>query len=327
MENETNTSPNSKITVKAAAALWLSEKHLFVKPSSYAKYAHTIQNYILPYLSDKYIDELNTLYLTEYLRFLLEKGRLDGKGGLSPKTVHDIYVIIRSILQTSELTWETTGKISRIPNLWKRAVHISVLDTDSRKKLEKWLFVNADDKRCMGILLCLYTGMRLGEICALKWENIYPDKGFIRVNSTIQRIQNINAKSDEPRTQVICSPPKSLASCRDIPLPQFILELLQKDFPYPQGSCFFLTGKLDFLEPRSYQNCFKHYLSVNKISPVNFHALRHTFATRCVVAGVDIKSLSEILGHASIQMTLNYYVHPSIDDKRRQIELLSKDAF
>lgn len=158
--------------------------------------------------------------------------------------------------------------------------------------------------------------MRLGEICALKWENIYLDEGFIRINSTLQRIQNVDAKEGESRTQVVCSPPKSIASSRDIPLPRFILKLLESDPLRPDVDYFFLTGSTEFLEPRTYQNHFKQYLSVNEIQPINFHALRHTFATRCIAAGVDIKSLSEILGHSSVQMTLNYYVHPSMDDKR-----------
>lgn len=129
------------------------------------------------------VAEINTGYLTEYLRMLLQEGRVDGTGGLAPKTVHDIYVIIRSILKLAEETWDTANRVSRVSNLWRRTVYVPILDTVSREKLESWLFKNREDKRCLGVLLCLYTGMRLGEICALKWENIYLDEGFIRINS------------------------------------------------------------------------------------------------------------------------------------------------
>lgn len=324
MKKELKQAENAKITVKMAVELWLSGKRLFAKPSTYAKYVHTVRSHILPHLGEMSVAEINTGYLTEYLRMLLQEGRVDSTGGLAPKTVHDIYVIIRSILKLAEETWDTANRVSRVSNLWRRTVYVPILDPASREKLESWLFKNREDKRCLGILLCLYTGMRLGEICALKWENIYLDEGFIRINSTLQRIQNVDAKEGEPRTQVVCSPPKSIASSRDIPLPRFILKLLKSDPLRPDVDYFFLTGSTEFLEPRTYQNHFKQYLSVNEIQPINFHALRHTFATRCIAAGVDIKSLSEILGHSSVQMTLNYYVHPSMDDKRRQIELLDQ---
>lgn len=101
-------------------------------------------------------------------------------------------------MKLAEETWDTANRVSRVSNLWRRTVYVPILDTASREKLESWLFKNREDKRCLGVLLCLYTGMRLGEICALKWENIYLDEGFIRINSTLQRIQNVDAKEGEP---------------------------------------------------------------------------------------------------------------------------------
>lgn len=312
-----------RITMNRAAEEWLAERRLFIKTSTYARYMHTLQLHILPYLGNEYIDELDAARLNLYLKTLLERGRADKKGGLASKTVYDIYVIVKAVIRLAEENYHVSGYIPRFSNLWRKGSHVTVLDISSRTKLETYLLSRKTNPQCMGILLCLYTGMRLGEICALKWENIHLEAGFIRISSTIQRIQNVE-NSMGPKTQIICSSPKSMASSREIPLPEFLLDILRRYPPKSDLNLYFLTGTCQFIEPRTYQNHFKSYLRLNQIPDINFHALRHTFATRCVIAGVDIKSLSEILGHSSVQMTLNYYVHPSLEDKRKQLELISQ---
>lgn len=314
---------NKLITLEQASNAWLSQKQLFTKPSTYAKYTHILRRHILPRLGSQCIEELDTGSVSSFLKLLLQEGRIDGSGGLSSKTVHDIYMVLRSIIRFSEECLHTAARITRTPGIWRRNPKVSVLDAPFRIVLENFLLSQKQNPCCLGILLCLYTGIRLGEICALKWENIHLKGGFIRIVSTLQRIQNVE-NADGPKTRIICSPPKSLASSREIPLPEFLLEILRQGCPKYDLNSFFLTGSSHFLEPRSYQNHFKAYLKINEIPEINFHALRHTFATRCVLAGVDIKSLSEILGHSSVQMTLNYYVHPSLEDKRRQIALLER---
>ena len=311
------------ITLRYAAEKWLEERRLFVKPSTYARYIHTLRIHILPHLEHECIGKLDTGRLNLYLQMLLSEGRIDKKGGLAPKTVYDIYVIVKAIIRFAEKNYQISGYLPRTSNLWKRGSHVTVMDVPSRVKLETFLLSNTANPCCLGILLCLYTGMRLGEICALKWENIHLEGGFIRIASTLQRIQNVEDDSGK-KTRIICSPPKSRASSREIPLPGFLLNILRLYPPKSDLNLYFLTGTCRFVEPRTYQNCFKSYLKLNQLPDINFHALRHTFATRCVIAGVDIKSLSEILGHSSVQMTLNYYVHPSLEDKRRQIELISQ---
>ena len=124
MKKELKQAENAKITVKMAVELWLSGKRLFAKPSTYAKYVHTVRSHILPHLGEMSVAEINTGYLTEYLRMLLQEGRVDGTGGLAPKTVHDIYVIIRSILKLAEETWDTANRVSRVSNLWRRTVYV-----------------------------------------------------------------------------------------------------------------------------------------------------------------------------------------------------------
>jgi integrase len=171
-----------------------------------------------------------------------------------------------------------------------------------------------------GILLTLFTGLRIGELCALKWNKIDLKNGFLSVEESMQRIQNYSNESPY-KTRIIVTNPKSLSSIRRIPLPEFILSILKP--LCNQENAFLLTGSSEkFMEPRTLQYKFKKILCDLNIRVLNFHALRHTFATRCVEAGFDVKSLSEILGHASVNVTLNRYVHPSDEIKLQNMKKL-----
>ena len=173
----------------------------------------------------------------------------------------------------------------------------------------------------MGILICLFTGLRIGEICALRWSDISLDEQYIHIHQTMQRIQT---KDDEKsKTSVVILTPKSSCSIRRVPIPDNLLYLMT-EFQAPENA-FLLTGKeKKYMEPRTLENHFKTIINLCSIDKANFHALRHTFATRCVELGFDVKSLSEILGHASVNITLNRYVHPSMELKKRNMNMLSE---
>lgn len=168
----------------------------------------------------------------------------------------------------------------------------------------------------MGILLCLSTGLRLGEICALKCSDIDLHTKTLRVNSTVQRIAVDGCGT---KTILYENKPKSIYSVREIPLSEGVVRLLKA---FPMDGKYLIKGDAP-MEPRTYQNKLKSYLRQAGIEHKNFHALRHTFATNCIESGMDAKSLSEILGHANVQITLNRYVHPSIALKRQQMNGLS----
>ena len=193
------------VTFEQAARDWMAARRLFVKPSTYARYVHTLSRHILPHLASEEIQALDTARVNLYLKMLLEQGRIDKKGGLAPKTVSDVYVIVKAIIRLAEDTYQISGRLSRSSNLWKKSGRVVILDTSSRIRLESFLLSNSADPICTGILLCLYTGMRLGEICALKWENIHLEAGFIQISSTLQRIQDV--ETDGPRTKIISGPP------------------------------------------------------------------------------------------------------------------------
>ena len=170
-----------------------------------------------------------------------------------------------------------------------------------------------------GIFLCLSTGLRLGEICSLKWVDIDQERRLLHVNRTVQRIKS---KEGPAKTVLLETAPKSVFSNREIPMPDTLLALLM---PFKKAGQEYILCTNKPMEPRTYQNHFKRYLGETKIPNYNFHTLRHTFATNCIDSGMDIKSLSEILGHSNVQITLDRYVHPSMDTKRKYINALSVD--
>lgn len=201
-----------------------------------------------------------------------------------------------------------------LPKINKK--EIQILSNKEKQKLEKYC-IEQNSLKSLGILICLNTGLRVGEVCALRWENIDFETRRIHVEKTIERIYS----KEENKTIVIIDTPKSMTSIRTIPINSKLYNILKQ----MRGKCkktdFVLTGLSDhYVEPRNYQYNFKEILKKSKIKRYKFHTLRHTFATNCIEAGMDIKSLSEILGHADVSITLNIYVHSSDKTKRKYLE-------
>lgn len=208
-----------------------------------------------------------------------------------------------------------------------RSIHIGrsqkkdlrVLSLDEQKRLCNYLYSDLNGYN-LGILLCLFTGMRIGEVCALTWNDISLSEKTIHISKTLQRIQNHNGETT--KTRIVITSPKSTCSIRIIPIPENLVTLLVRYQTVSTG--FFMTNsECKFIEPRTMQNHFKAVLKECSIAPANYHALRHTFATRCIELGFDIKSLSEILGHASVNITMNRYVHPTLTLKKENMDRLS----
>ena len=191
------------------------------------------------------------------------------------------------------------------------------MPTDDRIRLEHYL-LQSNDLTKYGILLALYSGMRIGEICALKWSNINLKSGTVSVCQTLQRLQD---RENKGKTKIYISEPKTQSSKRIIPIPDFLTELLKTIQPQ-NNHTFLLTGTKSPIEPKTLENAFKRCLKKCNIPRINFHILRHTFATRCVELGFDMKSLSEILGHASMGTTLSIYAHPTLECKRNNMKKL-----
>lgn len=292
---------------------WLAEKRLKVKPSTYEKYLYEADTRLRPNLGHIPLSELTLNRIEEYLLSL----QSDGKG-LAPKTVSDILVIIKdtfNFMKSREIAavCELKRLKIRIPQKEMR-----VFSLEEQEKLVSFLMKDLDISKC-GILLSLYTGIRLGELCALKWENVSAEKRSIKIKGTVQRLRTNNGKN---KTGLFLTEPKSDTSSRESPLPTFLSELL---FQFrSESENFILSESSEHLpDPRTVQYKFKRYLSECGIGDANFHALRHTFATRCVELGFEIKSLSEILGHSSVNITLNRYVHSSLKLKADNMNKLT----
>ena len=304
-----------KLTVREAAEQWLSSAKLRVKESSYANYENIVKKHILPVLGREMIMNLTTGKLNDFINLKLVSGRLNGNGGLSAKSVRDIMTMYRSIENYATREYDIKETHFTMPKIEKKQTDI--LTSAERKRLENYLIHN-QDKTNISILLCLFTGLRVGELCGLKWEDIDFDNAVLYVKRTVQRVSK-NGKS-----QIIIGTPKSKTSVRTVPIPVFVLDILRN---YRNcGDFYIITGENKPTEPRIMQNRFKSILKLCGIRNVNFHLLRHTYATVCIEKGFDPKTLSELLGHADAAITLNRYCHPSMQIKKDYVSRLSLTA-
>lgn len=289
-----------------------------LKESTYSKYVFAVEKHIVPELGDVRLSHMNSDVIDRFTRDKLERGRLSESGGLSPKTVTDLLSIIKlAVTYGEEKGYLSPGQL-RIHHPRRNLPSIQILESKEQKRLERYL-LKEWSLPGMGIVLSLYTGLRIGEICALRWEDIHFDTGILCVERTIMRIQDVAYPS---KTKVVIDRPKTDSSVRQIPIPDFLLPYLFPCRGTPDS--YLLTGTPHYMEPRNYYQRYKKILKKCGMEQYNYHTLRHTFATRCVENGFDIKSLSEILGHADIGTTLRRYVHPSMDLKRQHMERLKK---
>lgn len=241
------------------------------------------------------------------------------KGGLSDKSVSDILCILKSVLRLAGKNHVSLNVDFSEIYVKNKKPEIKTLTENEQQTLAVHLNKNLSNRN-FGILLCMYTGIRLGELCALKWSDIDFDEKLLSINKTMNRIPQSDNK--DFRTSVITSSPKSDDSVRVIPLPEFLIKIASSFSR--ENNAYILTCKEDqFIEPRGMQYYFKNILKKCGIPDYKFHALRLTFATTCVENGFEIKSLSEILAHSTIKITLDRYVHSSMKLKRENMDKLN----
>lgn len=312
-------------TLREVFFLWLQDIRPSIKPSTYAQYISLWERYIGPTLGNLSLGKIDTREMDAFIHKLSTNGRADG-GGLSPKTVRDTISIVKCIIRYAvEREWISETKVLFRPIRQVPAPAIQVFSREEQKRLLAFWEENAPASPWYcGMLLAMMTGLRIGEVCALTWDDIDLENAVLHIRHTMLRIRDLEKGSPSAsKTKVIVCAPKTPSSFRHIPLPERLLSLLSilrtQAFPHS----FLLTGSYCFLEPRTYLNRYKSCLRSLNIPVRSFHTLRHTFATRCIEAGVDIKTLSEILGHAGVQITLNQYVHSTMEQKRYQLERLA----
>ena len=299
---------------------WLQSTRINIKESTYARYSHLIDTHIRSQLGKYQISKISTQLIEGFIENLLSCGRVDNNGGLSAKTVTDILTIVKSTIDYARYNnLVVSCNLSKL-TIKKKDKEMRVLCQSEQDALIRVLIADMDLYK-FGVLLSLYTGIRIGELCALQWEDLSITNSTLKVRKTMQRIQETNIGASS-KTKIIITEPKSDCSIRDIPLPSFLVEIARQFRDHPKA--YILSGERGkYIEPRTMQNRSKTYVKESGISDANFHSLRHTFATRCVEVGFELKSLSEVLGHSNVNITLNRYVHSSFELKYSNMNKLA----
>ncbi len=293
--------------------LWKTNKKQYVKKSSFAAYMLLIENHLLPVFGDKYLIEE-----ADVQNFVFKKLA----AGLSHKTIKDILIVLKMIMKFgAKNKWlEYTPFDIQFPT--EREKHnIEVLSRADQKKIMNYIQEHFTFRN-LGVYICLSAGMRIGEICALTWEDIDTDSGVINVTQTIQRIYLI--EDGKRRTELILDTPKTKNSIREIPISKDLLRILKPFKKIVNPSFFVLTNDAKPTEPRTYRSYYKNLMKELKMPELKFHGLRHSFATRCIESNCDYKTVSVLLGHSNISTTLNLYVHPNMEQKKKAIEQMFK---
>lgn len=306
------------VTVAEAALLWLNAGKNTWKSGTYTIYCQMIHKYIIPCLGDILLEKMNNHVMENFLALLMNK---EAGKELSKNYLFQICGLVERILGYMKKQCGYEIMIPDNPVAKKTAHQIFLPGEYALSVLEKYLFKNYGNDTCLGILIAFHTGIRLGELSGLMWRDIDMKERVIYIRRNILRVRENGAddSATNHKTQIIEQAPKTCESMRVIPIPSRLYDLLSVS--RKEDTAYIISGKRKaWAEPRTIQYRFKKILKECDIEYFNFHMLRHAFATRCVAMGLDIKSLSGILGHSNIQMTLNLYVHPSIQQKRLLME-------
>ena len=289
--------------------LWENDKKLYVKKSTYSAYLLLIENHIDPYFADK-----EKITEEDVQKFVLTELRK----GLSQKSIKDIIIVLKMILKFAvkqKLLAYNEIEI-KFPTVAEKT-DLEVLNKNDHKKIINYLQENFTFKN-LGIYICLSTGMRIGEICGLLWSDIDVESGIIKVRRTVQRIYVIDGETRH--TEILIDTPKTKNSIRDIPMTTELYKIIKPLKKVVNNDFYVITNEAKPTEPRTYRNYYERVIKRLGIPKLKFHGLRHSFATRCIESKCDYKTVSVILGHSNISTTLNLYVHPNMEQKKKCID-------
>lgn len=293
------------------AALWKESKRDVVKYSTYCAYMLVLKTHLLPVFGGA-----EMITEDDAQQFVFDRLR----DGLSRKTVQDMMAVLKSVAKFGakhgifrfepwDVVYPTETASRQLP----------VLSRTHHRKLLRELSEHPTTQN-IGVMLALCTGLRIGEVCALRWEQVDMARRVISVRGTVGRIYNCETSV----TELCVSTPKTRTSNRDIPVTPLLLSALRTVRMQQRGDCYVVGDGIRPKEPRSYREVFVRLLKKLNIPPIVFHGLRHTFATRCIEGQCDYKTVSVILGHSNVSTTMNLYVHPNLDQKRRCMARLDR---
>ena len=291
------------------ASLWLDYKKQYVKKSTYAVYCILTRTHIIPTMGA--FRDIGEKEVQEFVNRELE-------AGLSRKTVKDILAVLRMILRFgAKRHLLIDRRIDIVLPTQREKTDIDVLTLSQHKRLLEYVKEHFSFRN-LGILICLTTGLRIGEICALRWADIDLQRGVIRISRTIQRIYL------DGHTELVEDAPKTVSSKREIPLTRELVSCLRPAKKLVKENYYVISGSPAPIEPRTFRAYFKKLTRDLGLPSIRFHGLRHSFATRCIESKCDYKTVSALLGHSDISTTLNLYVHPNLEQKRRCIDTMIK---
>ena len=285
-----------------------------IRNSSFCLYETILDHHLRPYFGEINIRQLTSDDIQE---FISNKSN----DNLSPTYVRSIMVLFQTIIKSARNKYQWSFQIPA-PQLPKPAKKMPDIFTPQEWKCLEAYLKCQDDEFSFGILICMYTGMRIGELSGLRWEDYDSRNVQFKIRRTVYRIKNTGHAADpnSSKTVLCIGSPKTTTSIRDIPLPLSLRDELQAHKKEPEA--FVLTGTKQCMEPRNIQKKYKRILNQLELRYLNFHSLRHNFATRSIQSGSDYRTVAELLGHSSVNTTLNIYVHSDIDQKRKCLELL-----
>lgn len=301
-------------TFNEVATEWKKMKKPYVKKSTYSAYSLIIENHLVPFFGNK-----TSISEQMVQNYAFEKFN----SGLSTKSIKDTIVVLKMIAKyVDKIGFHGTTNWDIIFPTELRKDSIEVLDLNTQRKIMSYVKRNISFRN-LGIYLCLSTGVRIGELCALQWKDIDTDTGYVSVNKTIARIYLMD-ENGKNRTEVVIDTPKTQNSLREIPIYNELLKLLKPLKRIVNPEYYVLTNSPTPLEPRTYRNYYKKIMKTLNVPNIKFHGLRHSFATRCIESNCDYKTVSVLLGHSNINTTLNLYVHPNLNQKKKCINKMFK---
>lgn len=303
----------NKKTIREIVEAWKEYKRPYVKQSTMAAYVLILENHVLPEFGDN-----DSLHEHDVQAFVLKKI----EHGLSAKSVKDILIVLKMVMKfgvknewMNHYEWDIKFPVNSQPK------ELEVLSVANHKKILDYVQHNFTFMS-LGIYISLSTGLRIGEICALKWSDINVADGKITVQRTIERIYMV--EGEKKHTQLVINTPKTVNSCREIPISKELLAMVKPMKKVVNADFYVLTNEDKPTEPRTYRNYYNRLMEKLDIPKLKYHGLRHSFATRCIEAGCDYKTVSVLLGHSNISTTLNLYVHPNMEQKKRCINKMLK---
>lgn len=302
------------LTFTQIASLWKADKRQYVKPSSYAAYVQHLNKNLLPFFGDRV--EISADQVQEYVNLLLAKG-------LGLKTIKDSLLILKMVHRYGEKMgqWAPLDCRVQYPTTADGPKPLPILTIPQQRRLVQYLQDNFSSRN-LGLLICLHSGLRIGEVCALQWKDLDIQSGEIHVRKTVSRIWLSDGEEKEYTLSI--GSPKTQASFRDIPFTKPLANLIRPLRKIVNPEYYVVSNKAQPMEPRYFRDYYSKVLDHLHIPAVRFHALRHSFATRCIESRCDYKTVSAILGHASVSTTLDLYVHPGYEEKKKCMDRMAR---